>query len=288
MNKLKCGYETTKEWPEDAYLQGDDEGIVFSCDIEPTSYITAFFEVFPKKPKTFIRGEGKSIKEAEDDAWKKFQKILKCDGHEFKRMNKTNHAICEKCNLFQSDILNSINNCTCCNKEGVYIHSSNQNLHYCIKDFINKFEKEDYFNDQEFMIKKLSYEENNKLKYDYEKYLQTKALLKLNKIDIEDEKSSLDRKSYSHDFIYFNDKILKRAISDIKDCKFTILAMSYLKNSLLFNQPLYLEIFSSFVENKEINQDHLISHINNFINLYDTYFEQKYGKEFNRFIKKIE
>ncbi len=286
MNKLKCGYEPTKEWPEDSYLQGDEEGIVFSCDIEPTSYITAFFEVFPKNPKTFIRGEGKSIKEAEDNAWKKFQKILECDGHEFKRMEKTNHAICEKCNLFQSDILNSINNCTCCDKEGVYIHSSNQNLHYCIKDFINKFEKEDYFNDQEFMIKKLSSEEKIKLKYDYEKYLQTKALLKLSKIYIEEEKSSLDLKSYAHDFIYFKDKILKKVISDMKDCKFTILSIRYLKDSLLFNQPLYLDIFYSFVENKEINQDHLLSHINNFINLYDTYFEDKYGKEFNIFIKK--
>lgn len=54
MNKLKCGYETTKKWPEDAYLQGDTEGLVYSLSQEKNSYNTAFFEVFPKNPKTFM------------------------------------------------------------------------------------------------------------------------------------------------------------------------------------------------------------------------------------------
>lgn len=68
-------YDCQYQWPEDCYLQCGNEGIVFS---NKGNYLTAFFEVFPKTPATFIRGEGATIEEAEKAAWEKYQKIISC------------------------------------------------------------------------------------------------------------------------------------------------------------------------------------------------------------------
>lgn len=65
---FKCRYN----WPEDCYVQCGEFGVVIS---DNGNYETAFFEAFPKQPKTFIRGEGKSIEEAETQAWREFQKL---------------------------------------------------------------------------------------------------------------------------------------------------------------------------------------------------------------------
>lgn len=66
-------------WPENCYVQWGDSGIVFtggkgiSEDINIlSSYVTAFFEAFPRDPDTFIRGEGTTIEEAERKAFAKF------------------------------------------------------------------------------------------------------------------------------------------------------------------------------------------------------------------------
>jgi hypothetical protein len=82
------------------FCQAGDNGIVLSKK-EPYSYRTAFFEAFPRNPKTFIRGEGKDIVEAEEDAWKQFSKFIACPGHEFERRSYTNGgALCKHCGLF--------------------------------------------------------------------------------------------------------------------------------------------------------------------------------------------
>jgi hypothetical protein len=66
-------------------------------------YKTAFFEAFPENPRTFIRGEGKTVKEAEEKAWEKLQGYLACEGHEFERRNyKNGVGFCKYCNMFKS------------------------------------------------------------------------------------------------------------------------------------------------------------------------------------------
>ena len=117
------------DWPEDCYVQWGSSGIVFTggkgmnYDIETIakaisgdtesvkatvellkqSYNTAFFEAFPKSPSTFIRGEGKTIEDAERQAFNKLTKYLACARHEFERRGYTNGAgFCKHCGLFKS------------------------------------------------------------------------------------------------------------------------------------------------------------------------------------------
>ena len=90
--------ELHHEWG--CFCQAGDNGIVFT-NKKPYSYKTAFFEAFPRSPDTFIRGEGKDIIEAEEDAWKQFSKIISCPSHDFERRGYTNGgAFCKHCGLF--------------------------------------------------------------------------------------------------------------------------------------------------------------------------------------------
>ena len=114
-------YECKKDWGKDCFVQCGDNGMVFKKGTfnkvmndtdtavkaltgELKHYKTAFFEAFPPEPnKTFIRGEGKTVEEAEEDAWKQFVKISKCKHKKFERKNHTNGAgFCIKCGMFKS------------------------------------------------------------------------------------------------------------------------------------------------------------------------------------------
>lgn len=92
---------TIHDWPEGILIQGGSHGIV-GVRSTHTTYTTAFVEAFPD---TFIRGEGETISEAEDDAWKKYQKQLSCEGHEYEARGYTNGlGFCKKCNRSQSRV----------------------------------------------------------------------------------------------------------------------------------------------------------------------------------------
>lgn len=73
-------------------------------------YETCYFEAFPDVPKTFIRGEGKTMQEAETDAWNQFVKFSACIAHVFTdhlpdQQPYTNGAgFCSKCGLFVSNL----------------------------------------------------------------------------------------------------------------------------------------------------------------------------------------
>lgn len=120
-------YDCKFPWPDDCFCQAGGDGIVLprgslekalhttegaletiaavARAIPPPgkSYRTAFFEAFPENPDTFIRGEGKTIEEAEGSAWKKFERIAKCAGHEYERRGYANGAgFCKHCGLFVS------------------------------------------------------------------------------------------------------------------------------------------------------------------------------------------
>lgn len=133
-------YTPIHPWPDDCYVQWGDSGIVFvktdmvsgieslagalagdkEC-FEPAveaienSYTTAFFEVFPKNPDTFIRGEGKTVAEAETKAFEMFQRIVNCPGHEFERRGYTNGAgFCKHCGMFKGKAFEPTTLCCRC------------------------------------------------------------------------------------------------------------------------------------------------------------------------------
>jgi len=138
-------YECKQAWNEDCFVQCGDIGIVLSGDMqncfesknplkhisEHTSYTTAFFEAFPNNPKTFIRGEGKTIVEAEMVAWNKLQKYLACENHEFERRNYTNGAgFCKHCGLFKSKAFEPSTKCCICGVPTYYTIDKKDNW-YC-------------------------------------------------------------------------------------------------------------------------------------------------------------
>jgi len=124
-------YLCQKEWPEDCFVQCGGDGMVFvektmekafqdPVDFltnPPKHYRTAFFEAFPRSPDTFLRGEGKSLEEAEEKCHQWWQKILACPKHEYEHHGVDGHGKCKHCHLFQSDVLEPIAKCKVCGKK---------------------------------------------------------------------------------------------------------------------------------------------------------------------------
>jgi hypothetical protein len=80
-------------WPEDCLVQGGSSGVVFR---EGAPYRTAFVEAFPG---TFLRGEGKTITEAEDACWAKYEILAACPHDQgFSRRDYVNGSgFCNRC-----------------------------------------------------------------------------------------------------------------------------------------------------------------------------------------------
>ncbi len=69
-------------------------------------YVTAFFEVFPgenSKSGGFIRGEGKTISEAEDAAFQKHVKRSDCDHLWGREKYRNTGQMCRFCRAFRCD-----------------------------------------------------------------------------------------------------------------------------------------------------------------------------------------
>lgn len=126
--KNKEGWLPQQAWPEDCTVQWGTAGIVFSQD---GIYRTAFFEAFPKEPKTFIRGEGVDIIEAELDAYIQYRLYLNCPKHSYVRKGYKNGAgFCEHCGLFVSKCFEPLTNCKICNIPTDY-STDKENSFYC-------------------------------------------------------------------------------------------------------------------------------------------------------------
>ena len=139
-------YECKMQWPEDCFVQCGEHGIVLKtgsidaifeasdpiAEIEKNqTYITAFFEAFPKNPDTFLRWDGDSIEAAEQKAWNKLQRYLSCPGHEFERQGYENGAgFCKHCNMFKSKAFDPLTKCTICDKP-TYHRCDNKKMWYC-------------------------------------------------------------------------------------------------------------------------------------------------------------
>lgn len=94
-------YQPTCAWPEDCTVQWG-HGIVPQ---------TPFFEAFPKG--TFIRGEGKTIADAEKDAFDQYQRDMACE-HVWGRYRPGRQtylngaAFCRKCDGFRGSMFPEI------------------------------------------------------------------------------------------------------------------------------------------------------------------------------------
>lgn len=88
-------WRPSKAWPDDCGVQWGGSGIVLG----KAPYRTAFFEVFPG-PGGFIRGEGKTVDEAEAQAFETFERESACT-HQWGRRGYTNGgAKCIRCGAF--------------------------------------------------------------------------------------------------------------------------------------------------------------------------------------------
>jgi len=100
-------------WPDDCGIQWGSGGVVISSS---GNYRTDFFEAFPKDGSGgFIRGEGKSLNEAEANAYAKWEKQKGCldsGGHQWSRTLRLKNGefstynnggcFCLKCGSFQT------------------------------------------------------------------------------------------------------------------------------------------------------------------------------------------
>lgn len=119
-------YDCKYEW--DCFCQAGGHGVVFS---QHGAYGTAFFEAFPQHPKCFLRGEGTTIEEAEEECWKKYQKVLTCD-HEMERRGRTDgYGYCKHCS-YSARVFEPLTKCCKCGTPTAYA-SDNRHHHYCKK-----------------------------------------------------------------------------------------------------------------------------------------------------------
>lgn len=140
-------YDSKYEWG--CFCQGGSDGIVLpkgSLDKvfgeEPLKglaegmaseecYTTAFFEAFPRNPNCFLRGEGKTIEEAEESCWKKYQKVLTCN-HEMERRGRTDgYGYCKHC-AYAGMVFEPLTKCCKCGKPTAHTQDYKGNW-YCEK-----------------------------------------------------------------------------------------------------------------------------------------------------------
>jgi len=101
-------YEPRHDWPGDTLVQWGGNGVVLGKN----SYTTAFFEAFPDKSVTsaggFIRGEGKTIEDAEADAFAKFTKQDGCNHLWGREYYRNSGQLCRHCRAFRCDQLKEV------------------------------------------------------------------------------------------------------------------------------------------------------------------------------------
>jgi len=147
-------YECHFDWPENCFVQCGGSGIVFTKEgaLEtvltapeegiktissalkspsgPEHYVTAFFEAFPRDPSCFLRGEGKSIEEAEASCWEWYQRVVACGEHEFDRRGRRDgYGFCKKCNM-GSMFAGPLDTCCVCNVPTCFAYDADQQA-YC-------------------------------------------------------------------------------------------------------------------------------------------------------------
>lgn len=119
-------YDCQYDW-EDTSVQCGDSGVVFTPE---GAYSTAYFEAFPKEPRVFIRGEGKTVQEAETEAWETYQRYVNCPQHEYERKGTNGDGVCQHCCLQQPDVFEPEQTCVICGTPTNW-RKSKKNEWYC-------------------------------------------------------------------------------------------------------------------------------------------------------------
>lgn len=122
-------YMVVCAWPDDCMVQWGSHGAVL-CKNKP-SYTTAFFEAFPRDPDTFIREEGSTIAEAEEDAFKQFTRFAGCEHLEYeKRRYKNGCGFCIACGMFKTNVFEPDEHCSICGKATYYTYGKDSDEVY--------------------------------------------------------------------------------------------------------------------------------------------------------------
>lgn len=110
-------HDCQHDWPDNVRIQHGEKGIVFSKN---GNYSTSFFEAFPPTSVTdsYVRGEGSSVKEAENNAFEKYLKMINCEQHDYVRKGKGESGICKLCSSTKDEVFPPVESLTCsvCNK----------------------------------------------------------------------------------------------------------------------------------------------------------------------------
>jgi hypothetical protein len=257
-------YECQQAWPEDTYVQCGDSGLVIG-NLEKESYITAFFEAFPKDPSTFLRGEGNSLEEAELVAFNKFLRIKACDGHEYKRYHDSEHADCVKCGLFTSNYFAPTHSCSVCNKPHINYVLMDKS-YYCREHYFEAVEKfvdnYDIDNIHQYEGMFSAYEHN---KYAIKDMYFTKLCLKYNLVDDTQPEYKLNKQTSKMDddfYMFTRKKIheLYKATNAARpeDNKLNISGLMFPKinEHLFLDHSLYESFFKDFYKvGEQVNYD---------------------------------
>lgn len=241
-------YECVFDWPDDCFVQCGENGLVISASKE--DYNTAFFEAFPKNPSTFIRGEGKNIMDAEQQAWNKHNKYLACEKHEYRRHREdSEHGICIHCGLFTTHVFAPVYSCDICQKKEVSLEYDNK--YYCLEHFISIMPtfsvldlNKDDFNGKNYLI------------YNQSEALKLGVLCQNNLIDkSQEEYKEINKWNKITDSFstYFHNKIIEEANSI--NIGLTMFEHFKIKTNISTDRELYQQIFINYLcENiKDLN-----------------------------------
>ena len=114
--QMSIGREYDCKYDWGCFCQAGEHGVVFYSN---GNYSTAFFEAFPEKPKCFLRGEGKTVEEAEEKCWQKYQKVITCN-HEMERRHRTDgYAYCKHCD-YSAMVFEPLTKCCKCGVPTAY------------------------------------------------------------------------------------------------------------------------------------------------------------------------
>jgi hypothetical protein len=93
------------DWPDDCYIHGGEQ----SGRVDALGRVVprVFFEAYPRDPlPTYLRGDGSSMEEAEDEAWSLFAVYRACPHPEFEaRTWRNGSGHCVRCRLWFPAVL---------------------------------------------------------------------------------------------------------------------------------------------------------------------------------------
>lgn len=169
---------------------------------------------------SYIRGEGETILEAENDAFSKFSAMVDCKQHEYERFRNSERGKCIHCNSSKDLVFPPMekHKCSICDKPSVNFRVSNIEINDVeedddIESFLSGKSEEDFiycyqhYKEKTFLeVEKLEplrnfYIENDKLFYSVPRLLKDYFIIK----------------QYESEFLKEEDYLTKRAMKPLED-----------------------------------------------------------------------